>query len=212
MSKVNVYNLIILDESGSMNAVKVPVISGFNELVQTIKAGAIAYPEQQHYVTFITFNSTNIKMHLDREPVQNLHAISEKNYHPDCSTPLFDAVGFALTHLRKNLKEDEENNVLVTILTDGLENASREFTAEAINELIKELSEGNWTFTYIGADHDIEKMASTVGISNRQYFQKTPAGLNRFFLNEAEARMRYYDKLHGKQDVKKGYFNKPSGD
>ena len=60
-SKHKVYNLIILDESGSMESIRKTIINGFNEVVQTIKGIAIEFPEQEHYVTMITFNSLGIK-------------------------------------------------------------------------------------------------------------------------------------------------------
>ena len=81
---------------------------------------------------------------------------------PDSITPLYDAMGFSFSKMQKVLESTNDYNVLVTILTDGEENASKEYSGIAIKKMIEELSEGNWTFTYIGTDHDVEKFASNI--------------------------------------------------
>lgn len=63
MGKNKVYNLLILDASGSMNSIIDATISGFNEIVQTVKGVAKDFPEQEHYISFISFNSRAITTH-----------------------------------------------------------------------------------------------------------------------------------------------------
>lgn len=69
--KRTVHNLIILDESGSMEAIKRATIAGFNEVVQTIKGVEKQFPEQEHFVSFVTFNGLGIKTKLFNKNVQN---------------------------------------------------------------------------------------------------------------------------------------------
>lgn len=60
-NKQKIFNLIILDESGSMQSIKQPTIDGFNETVQTIKGIQQQHPEEEHYITLVTFNGLGIK-------------------------------------------------------------------------------------------------------------------------------------------------------
>ena len=78
--KHNVYNLIILDESGSMEDIKKPTIRGFDEIVQTIKDVETKFPEQKHYISFVTFNGVGIKEMLWNEEVSKLNLINEELY------------------------------------------------------------------------------------------------------------------------------------
>jgi len=100
-TKQQVHNLIILDESGSMESIKSSIIQGFNEIVQTVKGIQKAYPEQEHFISFVTFNGIAIKVLHFNEPVENLQLIDENRYHPDASTPLFDAMGFSFAKLKQ---------------------------------------------------------------------------------------------------------------
>ena len=127
MTTDNVYNLIILDESGSMDSIKRPTISGFNEIVQTIKGIEKQYPEQKHFTSLVSFNGFGIKTLLDKKPVSELSQINENTYHPNSSTPLYDAIGLSVLKLRIDLAGTENTSVLVTIFTDGEENSSKEW-------------------------------------------------------------------------------------
>ena len=71
----NIYNLIILDESGSMESIKSFIISGFNELVQGTKSIQEESPEQQHLISLVSFNTSGIKYLLWNEPVSKLEPI-----------------------------------------------------------------------------------------------------------------------------------------
>ena len=163
-----VHNLIILDESGSMECIKRTIIQGFNELVQTIKGIEKQFPEQEHFISFVSFNGLGIKHLHSVEPAGTLKEINSRNYKPDATTPLFDAMGSAINRLRESLEGQSNYNVLVTVLTDGEENASVEFSAFDIRMLVEKLKLEKWTFTYIGTDHDVEKIALSLSL-NRQY-------------------------------------------
>lgn len=156
-TKHKVFNLIILDESGSMSSIKNTIISGFNEVVQTVKGVALQYPEQEHLISLVTFNSLAIKTLLENESVTKLDLIDGSKYNPDAMTPLYDAMGQAIAQLRRVTNTHTEYNVLVTILTDGEENASKEYNGLAIKKIIEELKQQNWTFTYIRARTTMSK-------------------------------------------------------
>lgn len=205
-NKHKVYNLIILDESGSMGSIKDMIISGFNEVVQTVKGVAEQFPEQEHRISFVSFNGIAVKTHLENELVTELELIDGSKYRPSASTPLFDAMGESLSKLQLLTDKEQDYNVLVTILTDGMENASKEYNGASIKKMVDELSLKNWTFTYIGADHDVESFAASISIKNTMRFNKNAADMNRMFDREKNSRMTYSYKIRGKEDTSANFY------
>jgi hypothetical protein len=209
-TKHQVHNLIILDESGSMNSIKETIISGFNELVETVKGIAQKYPEQEHFISMVSFNSLDFKeLHL-MDPVNKLHRINSDSYEPSATTPLYDAMGSSITKLDHSLKEIKNKDVLVTLLTDGMENASKEYSHEAIKRLVGEKKKAGWTFTYIGTDHDIEQVSYSLSIDNYISFDKTHEGTNSMFLKERIAREEYSRKIRFNEKRDKGFYDENS--
>ena len=88
-TKHQVHNLVILDESGSMESIKKTIIQGFNEIVQTVKGIAKEYPEQEHFISLVTFNGIGNKILHYIDPVEKLELIDDSRYKPDASTPLY---------------------------------------------------------------------------------------------------------------------------
>lgn len=205
--KHQVHNLIILDESGSMESIKPTIVNGFNELVQSIKGIQDEFTEQEHFISIVSFNGFGTKLMHFMDPVSKLGEINAADYKPNSMTPLFDAIGFSLSKLKQVLETQSNYNVLVTILTDGEENASKEYTGTVIKNLIDTLSDGNWTFTYIGTDHDIEKMATNLSIKNTMSFEKNESGIHSMFEKEYESRRRYSANVNAKRNFKDNYFN-----
>ena len=210
--KHQVHNLIILDESGSMESIKTTIIQGFNELVQTIQGIEKQFPEQEHFISFVSFNGLGQKLLHFIDPASKLKQIDDKSYKPDASTPLFDAMGFSINKLKQSLQGQTDYNVLVTILTDGEENASKEFSGNGIKKLVEELKQNRWTFTYIGTDHDVEKIALSLSINNTIVFAKSEAGIKDMFLKEQNARAKYSQKIRSKEDTSSNYFDDTEDD
>ena len=204
--KTQVHNLIILDESGSMASIQETTIQGFNEIVQTVKGIEKEHPDQEHFISFITFNGLGIKLNNFIDPVEKLQELNTSSYHPGASTPLFDAMGFGLNKLKQILAHQTNYHVLVTILTDGEENASREFSGKAIKKLVEELKMSGWTFTYIGTEHDVEKFAMKVSITNTMHFSKNDSDMKLMFDKEKSARKSYSEKIDRSEDTQEGYF------
>jgi len=201
-----VYNLIILDESGSMDSIKKPTIAGFNEVVQTIKGMEIKFPEQEHFISLVSFNGMGIKEILFNKAVKELVEIDERRYNPGSSTPLFDAMGFSLTRQRDSIESAGLVNVLVTILTDGEENASMEYRGDAIAALVAELKLKGWVFTYIGANHDVESFAVSLNITNTMTFQANEADMKEMFVKENSARFRFSQNIRDKKASDKDFY------
>ncbi len=206
--KQTVYNLVILDESGSMDSIKPDVITGFNELVGNIKGIALNFPEQSHYVSLVTFNGLGIKELIWNKPAGLIRPIDAATYLPDSMTPLYDAMGTSILKLKNETKDMANVNVLVTILTDGQENHSREFTGSQIKHIIEELTNLNWTFTYIGSNHDVTKVAFdlSISVSNAMHFESNKAEVDKMFQKERQARSNYAHNIRDKKNPKDNYF------
>lgn len=202
-----VFNLIILDESGSMSSIAGQAISGLNEVFQTIGKAQKEHPGQQRFISFVTFNSTKIRTVFDRQAVRSDKEIMWTDYMPNSCTPLYDAMGESLNKLKKHVGDDDV--VLVTIITDGYENASREYSGHGIKRLVAELKEKGWVFAYIGTNQDVDAVADDMGIGSRMRYQYSPEGAARMFAQERVSRRRFFDRLatHGKSIIKDKRFD-----
>lgn len=196
-----IYNLIILDESGSMQSIKPQAIAGLNETLQTIKSAQDKFENQNHYVTLVSFNTNRVKTIYDCCPANRIQELNNNDYQPNACTPLYDAMGISLTQLMAEVKD--EDNVLVTIITDGYENASREYSGKAIFQLIEGLKAKGWIFAYIGANQDVEKVSSSMGIKHSLLFEADEEGARRMFKQERECRKELYYCINEGMDARK---------
>ena len=188
-----VYNLLILDESGSMEVVREATIRGFNELVQSVQGLAREFADKKQVVSLTTFNGAGIRETLFLQDASALKPLTLADYRPDSMTPLHDAIGQSVSKLRNVLATTGAvgYQVLVTVLTDGEENASKEFTQPVIRQLIEQLKEQGWTFTYIGANHDVDRAADGLAIDNKLAFTQNAAEMDVMFTKERMSRRRY---------------------
>ena len=190
--KTRIFNLIIIDESGSMQSIKKAAIDSVNETIQTIRSAQKKHEEQEHYVSLVTFNN-DVKTIYECVPVDEVKELTAETYQPDCCTALYDAMGISLNALRKKVAEDDK--VLVTVVTDGYENASKEYSGKAIKALVDELKSKDWIFAYIGANQDVEAVAATISITNVMQFEATPLGTAVMGARVGSARTRLFDRI-----------------
>ena len=189
-SKKRVHNLIIVDESGSMSIIRKQAFVGMNETLQTVRNMQEKFPDIEHKVTLITFDSEHTKWHYDDVAAAKTKDLSWKAYRPCAATPLYDAIGKGVSKVNAQVNDGE--NVLVTIITDGEENSSEEWTLKMIRKLIEKLKKQNWTFTLIGTDNlDVETMAHSFAIDEHMEFQQDEAGTKAMFARERRSRERY---------------------
>lgn len=195
--KAQIYNLIILDRSGSMESIKKEAIDGYNETLGTIKAAQLKYMDtQEHYVSLAAFCDCGIDMIYDKVPAKDAEKLTSKQYEPCCSTPLYDAIGRTCKQLKKHIKDDPDANVVVTIITDGCENSSKEWSGKAVKELIENLKEEGWMFSFIGSEFNAKKLAMQISITNTIQWTKTSAGTQQMFEDENHARSRHFDRIN----------------
>lgn len=189
--KKKVFNLIVLDESGSMCSIEKATVSGLNETIQSIKHAQESHPEQEHFVSLLSFNSEGQKYHYDCQPACDIKLFDGKDYEPDSCTPLYDAIGSSISRLRRQVGEDD--TVLMTIITDGLENASHEYSYSSITTLMDKMKARGWMITYIGANQDAIKAAHELHIDNGLNFIASPQGVAAMMKMERESRFAFYD-------------------
>lgn len=190
--KTRIFNLVIIDESGSMHCIEKEAIDNVNETIQTIRKAQQMHPDQEHYVSVVTFND-DFKTVYDCMEADKVNEFGPDNYNPNCSTALYDAMGFSLTALRRKVAPDDK--VLVTVVTDGYENSSREYNGSAIKSLVDELKGKGWVFAYIGANHDVTAVASTISITNVMSFASSGYGTQIMTDKVNRSRERLYSKI-----------------
>lgn len=203
-----VHNLILLDESGSMQSIYRPALSGVNETLQTIRGAQDEHPNQEHFVSLIAFDSGHYNQIYSNVPAAKAEDITERQYRPQGCTPLYDAMGRSITELRD--KVAPEDVVLVTIITDGYENASQEYNGEAIKALVEAMKQEGWVFTYIGANQDVDAVASAMSIDNRLAFDANEESTYAMFEKERCARKKFFSRVtneRSKACLAKGYFD-----
>ncbi len=196
MKKTQVFNVVILDRSGSMGCIRRAAVEGFNEVLAGIKKAQEKFADtQEHYVSLVTFCSCEMKNVFDKVPVQDAKPLKMEDYVPCCCTPLFDAMGFTITNMREHVRQIEDAIVVVTIITDGYENASKEYTGQSIKALVESLRAEGWTFTYMGANQDAVEVAIKLSIRNSRNFFYTPEGTQESMRKDRDTRMNLYSRL-----------------
>jgi len=185
-----VFNLIIVDESGSMSIIRKQAFAGMNETLQTVRQMQKKFPDQEQRISLVTFDTSHTNWHYDNTPASHTKNLDWKAYNPGGGTPLYDAMGSAISKVNAQITDGD--NVLVTVITDGEENSSQEWTLKMIRTMIEKLKKRKWTFTLIGTDNlDVETMAQSFAIEEHMEFQQTEAGTRAMFARERRSRERY---------------------
>ena len=163
--KNNIVDVVfILDRSGSMGGLESDTIGGFNSMLE--KQRKI---EGKAFITTVLFDDQYELLH-DRIDISKVKNITEKEYYVRGNTALLDAIGKTIAKekaiqdtLGKNEKADK---VLFVIITDGLENASKEYNSSTVKKLIETQKEKyGWEFLFLGANIDAIETANTIGIN-----------------------------------------------
>lgn len=207
-----VFNLIVVDESGSMCVIEKQALAGLNETIQTVKKVQDAHPDMEQHITIMTFDSGHKRYIYDNVLAKDATMLSEKDYNPGGATPLYDAVGIAISRL--NAITTDDDHVLMTIITDGEENCSTEYSLNMIKTLIEKLKKHNWTFSFIGTDNlDVESMAKEMNIDNHLTFTEDAEGTAEMFATERACRMSFMHNIFAGHAIGKGsYFNSDNND
>lgn len=147
----DVHATLLLDETSSMGLCKFQTISGFNEYIKTLQDRA--NKECEICLTLVTFNSEKRKTIYRAKKIEKVEPLTDESYQPAAITPLYDAIGATMNQI-ENYTITKGMDTLFIILTDGEENASKEFSRSKIFGMIKEKEKLGWTFVFLGADRD----------------------------------------------------------
>ena len=146
-------------------------------------------------------------LHYDNTLADKTTDLKWKAYNPCAATPLYDAIGKGVSKV--NAQIEEGDHVLVTIITDGYENCSEEWTLKMVRTLIEKLKKQGWTFTLIGTDNlDVETMAQSFAIDEHLEFKQDEDGTKEMFARERRSRERYNCCLACESEIPKGSFFK----
>lgn len=195
MNTQKIYNLIILDASGSMETIYTQALTGVNETLATIRMAQEEHPELHQYVTLASFSAGVhfLNRIYSAKPIAEARNITREDYPLLGCTALYDAMGTCISELQQKVTHGDR--VLVTIITDGYENASRTWSGHQIKSLVQELRQMGWTFTYIGADQDVEKVAGEIGVQNSLRFSANAEETDAMFEKERRSRSKFYSKV-----------------
>ena len=185
--------VMIVDKSGSMHGLESDTIGGFNSMIDEQRK-----KDGQVYVTTVFFNDRYDVIH-DRVPLDKVTPITEKDYVTAGCTALIDAIGRSVDHISEVHKyireEDVPENTIFVIITDGMENASRQYSSDQVKKMIsRKKEEKNWEFIFLGANIDACETAASFGIDRDRSvdYLADSAGTRKNFsvLGKAIAEMR----------------------
>ena len=155
--------VFILDRSGSMAGLEADTIGGFNAMIEKQKKES-----GKALVSTVLFDHESIVLH-DRKPLEEISAMTDKEYQVRGSTALLDAIGGAIHHIgnihKYARREDVPERTIFVITTDGYENASRNYDDERVKEMIRRQQDRyGWEFIFLAANIDAVKTAARYGI------------------------------------------------
>ena len=189
--KVPASIVFVMDASGSMLSMGDEPIQGLNSFYKTQK-------ESGEFTSTLVFFNSVVTFHHQNINGKDVPSLTNDDYHRDGMTALYDAIGMSIEY-QKNIKTE---NVIVVILTDGLENASREYKRSTIKTLITKMEEKHkWTFVYLGANQDAFAVSQGLGIRHSAGYEYSEAGCAEIFRTVSESISRCVS-----QDVPIGEF------
>lgn len=177
----------IIDESGSMYQSVSDVKGGFKKVIDEQKS----VKDGECVISMFKFNSEVNKVFIGK----NVNDIDDIDYSPNGMTAMNDGIGGAIDEVGKWLSDMDESERpsknIVVIMTDGLENASKEYSFSRVKEMIKHQEEKyNWTFIYMGVDLTSKEDADKLGIKISAFSNKSEINNHYEVINSATTKLR----------------------
>ena len=183
--------VFILDKSGSMSGMEKDTIGGFNSMIEKQKG-----EDGKVLVSTVMFSNYSHVIH-DRVSLEEIKPLTEKDYVTEGMTALLDAIGGAIHHIGNVHKyaraEDVPEHTIFIITTDGMENASRNYSSNKIKEMIKRQEEKHgWEFLFVAANIDAVETSEHIGIRRERAANYDVAdGTSVLYCEMAETVSRY---------------------
>ena len=166
---------VILDRTGSMEPIRDDTIGGFNRFMEDQKG-----VPGECLLTLVQFDSQDpFEVIWRGVPVKDATPLTRNTYVPRAATPLLDAIGRGINDTGKRLGElseaDRPGKVIFVVITDGLENASREFKRATIKEMVERQRDiYKWEFVFLGANMDAVKEGAEMGVPGASSMTTAP--------------------------------------
>lgn len=158
---LNTEILVITDRSGSMGVIASDVIGGYNRFIEDQRK-----EPGEARVTFAQFNDTYSLLYSGK-PLADAPGLTHDTYRPMGSTALLDALGRTLNEQGQRIAQEQwADLVIVCVITDGLENASREYSPEKVKQMIAHAEEHGWKFVYLAANQNAMQVAQNIGMNS----------------------------------------------
>lgn len=154
--KEKTHYVIVLDQSGSMDGIKNTVIRSFNEQLQSLQKQS---KEMDIEVTLSVFNDTITLLNLSSK-IGDIKKLNNKNYQPDSLTALYDAIMITYNKMKHNIKK--KDHFVALVLTDGMENSSKEYDNKDVQKLIKKVEKRGGIFNFLCSDIDVIHYAESL--------------------------------------------------
>lgn len=194
-----IFNLVIIDASGSMQNKVEEVQGGLNQLFNDLKVDQTKQPHVNNLITVVDFSSHSDfrELYVQADP-QELSELQAGDYVPRGMTALYDAIGKAFL-----MVPEGADGVLVTVFTDGMENDSKEWKARDIKAIIEAKEAAGWTITYMGTNQESLLAAERLGIKRDKMLQyaDSKAGTKYAFDKMSEARKKFQSSIIMDQPV-----------
>ena len=192
-----------------MQGSEAQTIAGFNTNLKTVQDLEIEFKEQEYAVS-LTFFNEQVSPVIKNAKSSTLNPLTRMSYMPSGSTALLDAIGKSIYDIKSvygpEIEQDLASVVLI-IITDGQENASRFYTYHDIARMIKELdATERWTFSFLGADLDAIHTSRMLNIRNENVMSFSKENYT-CMMSDVSDSMREYSKTKASGTTKKDIFD-----
>ncbi|MBR5345961.1 MAG: VWA domain-containing protein [Clostridia bacterium] len=190
--------VFILDKSGSMAGLEADTIGGFNGMIERQKK-----VDGEALVSTVLFSDRSVVIH-DRVDLRKIEPMTDWQYFVGGCTALIDAIGGAIHHIGNVHKyareEDRPEKTIFVISTDGMENASRQYTSNQVKAMVeRQKAKYGWEFLFLGANIDAVETAAHFGIAEDRavtfHNDKKGQALNYAEVSEAMCTVRAHAPL-----------------
>jgi uncharacterized protein YegL len=207
-NKKTIYHFVV-DQSGSMSGSEEPTIEGFNSQLKTLQE-LKKESQDNEYIVSVTYFEDEVMDIVKFAPIEEIQLLSRENYRPGGMTALLDGIGKSIEAIRRKYDQEIREDlasVVIVILTDGGENASKFYTRNLIAETIKELdATGKWTFSFLGADLDAVSASDNLNIRRENIISFNKENYSGI-MDQMSSSIRNYESMKSAGNMKSNLFD-----